>query len=327
MSKQKHNQLKVVLDKLAEKKMLVIGDVMLDHFIWGDVSRISPEAPVPIVQITSESIMPGGAANVSKNLTSLGLKTPIIGYYGDDTEGKTLVNLFEESQIETDGLVKTNLRTTKKTRIIAHNQQVVRVDRDPRDKYTDSDHADLHEKLEKIIPKVDGVIIEDYGKGVIDQDVINKTISLCKKYKVFCAFDPKMGNYFNISGCDLCTPNKPEAVDLAKRFHINLNNIEKDGQLLREKLDVKNLLITLGGEGMILLRKNQPAYRIATKAREVYDVSGAGDTVISTFTSSIVAGASPEVAAELANIAGGIVVGKLGTATVTRDEILDFLKK
>ncbi len=320
------NRLIKIIKKFSQVKVLVIGDVMLDQFIWGKVDRISPEAPVPVVEVRSESFMPGGAANVSINLKSLNVTTNIIGIIGDDLNGKVLKEKLRKSKIPLKGLVTLKKRTTtKKTRIIAHNQQVVRVDREDRIKLSAQDEKKFITKIKKIIPSYDAVILEDYGKGAITQNIINNVVKLAKQLKIYSSIDPKKGHDLSYEGIDLSTPNTEEAFYLGKINIKNFSSPQKHGDSLRSKLGLNHLLITLGEDGMALFTKDNKPYYIPTKAREVFDVSGAGDTVISVFTTAIAAKATPFEAAYIANIAAGIVVAKLGTATVTQKEILQVM--
>ncbi len=314
-----------ILRSFSKTKVLVIGDLMLDHFIWGKVTRISPEAPVPIVQVTQESEMPGGAANVAHNLNALGVSTSVIGFLGKDASGKILHSLLKKEKINTDGVIHSaELKTTQKTRIIAHHQQVVRFDRETPKDLAGKEEEKLLQTLHRLIPKHQGVILEDYGKGVVTQRVVHEVIALCRRRNIFCAFDPKTGHDLSFKGATLCTPNLEEARYLAKTFckKMDPKSLPQSGDTLRKGLGLEHLLITLGEGGMALFtRKDKPVF-IPTVAREVFDVSGAGDTVIAAFTAAIVAGATPVEAAHLSNIAAGIVVGKLGTAVASPKEIL-----
>lgn len=306
--------------RIPDIRILVVGDVMVDHFIWGKVDRISPEAPVPVVQVASESKMPGGSANVAHNLISLGAEVGLVGITGQDSNSKELIHLLRQKKIYTHGILSLPDRiTTKKTRIIAHSQQVVRVDwEQPQDLDVKTENLVI-KHLRKLIPLHDAVVLEDYGKGLMTQAVLDEAVRLCRQKGIFCSFDPKIGHDLNFKGVSLCTPNLQEASYLAKTHGIGA--MPENGGQLREALGVDHLLVTLGEKGMGLFSRDFSPYQIQAAAREVYDVSGAGDTVISVFTASAVAGAKPFEAAFLSNIAAGIVVGKLGTAVVTIPEI------
>jgi len=312
---------------MPESRIMVIGDLMLDHFIWGDVSRISPEAPVPVVEVQRESRMPGGAANVAKNLSSLGARSAVVGLVGRDLDGNSLEEVLKEDDIGTAGLIRAdNLQTTKKTRIIAHNQQVVRVDRDQTQCITAPYREQILSYIRHALHHYDAIILEDYGKGALDQGIISHTIDLCRQKGIYCAIDPKIGHDITFEGASLCTPNLHEARELARLLPEKIGELQSHGDELRSALGLDDLLITLGEDGMVLFSGNHTPFHIPTKAREVFDVSGAGDTVIATFVAAIASGATPCEAAEIANLAGGIVVGKLGTATTTIDELKLVLK-
>ncbi|EKD28022.1 MAG: RfaE bifunctional protein, partial [uncultured bacterium] len=235
--------LKKIINKFKGKKVLVIGDIMLDHFIWGKVKRISPEAPVPVVEVVSESYMPGGAANVAMNLNALGISTDIIGVFGNDSNGELLQKQLKKSKVNTKGMVKSSsASTTKKSRIIAHNQQVVRVDRDSKN-LTSDDEDLIIARVKKMVPLFDGVIVEDYGKGVISQHVFDEIIKVAKQNNIFTSFDPKMGHDILCAGIDLCTPNLEEARYLNKISSPNMPlDLPKQGEQLRENLGINNLL-------------------------------------------------------------------------------------
>jgi len=316
-------------------RILVIGDVMLDHFIWGGVSRISPEAPVPVVEFERESFMPGGAANVARNLAALNVFTEVFGMIGRDENGRRLKDLLSGQKIRCGGLLTNAARPTSvKTRIVAHQQQVVRIDRETRDGLNARLTGHLLAEIKTRLPKVDAVIVGDYGKGVVTQPLLNELKALCRARGVWLSFDPKPVHRLNLAGLSLITPNRKEAFEL-----VNLTdetrcpnpladrNLMLAAERLLNELRPAVLLVTLGESGMLLCQRGQQPVHIPTVAQEVFDVSGAGDTVIATFTLGIVAGASPLEAARLANHAAGIVVGKVGTATTTTDELLNSFQR
>jgi D-beta-D-heptose 7-phosphate kinase/D-beta-D-heptose 1-phosphate adenosyltransferase len=318
------------LHAAAKTRVLVLGDVMLDQFIWGSVVRISPEAPVPVVEFERESFMPGGAANVARNLTALGVSTEIFGAIGSDDAGHWLKKLLAGQKISCGGLLThAARRTSVKTRIVAHKQQLVRIDRETRDGLDAKLTGRLLAQLKSKLPQADAVIVGDYGKGVVTQPLLNEIKSLCRARSVWLSFDPKPVHHLNLSNLSLITPNRKEAFELA-----NLPDETRDANPLADKnlmlvaerllneLRPAVLLITLGELGMLLCRRGQKPFHIPTVAQEVFDVSGAGDTVIATFTLAIAAGASPLEAAILSNHAAGIVVGKIGTAITTSEELL-----
>ena len=319
-----------ILAAAQKSRVLVVGDVMLDQFIWGGVSRISPEAPVPVVDFVSESFMPGGAANVSRNLAALNVPTEIFGAIGNDDAGRKLQKLLGEQHIGCAGLVKNSARhTSVKTRIVAQKQQIVRVDRETRDSLNAKLTGRLLEALRLELQKADAVIVGDYGKGVVTQPLLNEIKSLCRARGVWLSLDPKPVHHLNLAGLSLITPNRKEAFELADLPDDTRNanpladkNLMVVAERLLNELRPAVLLITLGEHGMLLCQRGQKPFHIPTVAQEVFDVSGAGDTVIATFTLAIAAGASPVEAAILSNHAAGIVVGKIGTATTSTEELV-----
>ncbi len=319
----------------AKTRVLVLGDVMLDQFIWGSVARISPEAPVPVLDFERESFMPGGAANVARNLTALNVPTELFGAIGHDHAAEQLKKLLAEQKIGCAGLVTNSARhTSVKTRIVAHKQQVVRIDRETRDGLDAKLTAKLLAVVKAQLPKTDAVIVGDYGKGVVTQPLLNEIKSLCRARGVWLSLDPKPVHDLNLSGLSLITPNRKETFELAnlpdETRHANPladKNLMLAAQRLLIELHPAVLLITLGELGMLLCQRGQKPFHIPTVAQEVFDVSGAGDTVIATFTLAIAAGASPLEAAILSNHAAGIVVGKIGTATTTPEELLASFSK
>jgi D-beta-D-heptose 7-phosphate kinase/D-beta-D-heptose 1-phosphate adenosyltransferase len=310
-------------------RILVVGDVMLDQFIWGQVSRISPEAPVPVVDFVRESLMPGGAANVARNLSALQAATELFGLTGRDESARRLKRLLSEQRVGCRGLVVDPKRaTTIKTRIVAHQQQVVRVDRESRHPAESGVTNRLVQALAERLPSADAVIVGDYGKGVVTQPLLEALKRLCRPRGIWLSLDPKPVHLLELKDLSLLTPNRKEAFELAgvadgARSENPLRDarlVQMAKKLLRE-LRPALLLITLGDQGMLLCRRDQPPFHIPTVAQEVFDVSGAGDTVIATFTAAIAAGASPVEAAILSNHAAGVVVGKVGTATVLPQEL------
>lgn len=322
-----------VLAGARRARVVVVGDVMLDHFIWGTVARISPEAPVPVVDFERENFMPGGAANVARNLTSLQAPTELCGVVGRDPAGRQLQQLLREHHIGCAGLLALAGRTTSvKTRIVASKQQVVRIDRETRDGLKAALARRLIAALRAGISETAAVIVGDYGKGVVTQPLLDDIQGLCRAHGVWLSLDPKPVHRLGLSGLSLITPNRKEAFELADLPDETRNaNPLADANLLRAadgllaELRPAVLLITLGELGMLLCQRGQRPFHIPTLAQEVFDVSGAGDTVIASFTLAIAAGASPLEAALLSNYAAGIVVGKVGTATVTPAELMASL--
>jgi D-beta-D-heptose 7-phosphate kinase/D-beta-D-heptose 1-phosphate adenosyltransferase len=324
-----------LLSTAGRSRILVVGDVMLDQFVWGSVGRISPEAPVPVVDFERESSMPGGAANVARNLTALQVPTELYGVVGRDHAAGQLKRLLTAHHIGCRGLVASGSRPTSvKTRIVAQTQQVVRIDREARDAIDASLTRRLSSVLAEMIPGTAAVIVGDYGKGVVTQPLLEEIKTLCRKRGLWLSMDPKPVHHLNLSGLSLITPNRKEAFELARlpdetRHHDPLAdaNLMRVAERLLTELGPALLLITLGELGMLLCQREKPPFHIPTVAQEVFDVSGAGDTVIATFTLAIAAGASAIEAAILSNHAAGIVVGKVGTATVTLDELLASFKR
>ena len=323
-----------ILAGARRTRVLVVGDAMLDHFIRGSVARISPEAPVPVLDFESESFMPGGAANVARNLTALNVPTEFLGAVGRDQAARQLRGLLSDYRIGHRGLLSVRARTTSvKTRVVAHKQQVVRIDRETRDGLSSSLTRRLLEIVQSMIRDTAAVIVGDYGKGVVTQPLLDEIKSMCRSHGVWLSFDPKPVHHLDLSRLSLITPNRKEAFELAglpdeTRHHNPLadTNLIRVAERLLKNLQPVLLLITLGELGMLLCRHGQQPFHIPTVAQEVFDVSGAGDTVIATFTLAIAAGASPLEAAVISNHAAGIVVGKIGTATVASEEVLASFK-
>ena len=328
------NRVREILTAAAQTRILVLGDVMLDQFIWGNVSRISPEAPVPVVDFSHESYMPGGAANVAHNLSALNVATDLFSGIGDDTAGAKLKELLGEQRVGCDGLIALASRPTSiKTRIVAHQQQVVRVDREARHELSASDVQKLLRVLEQQIDAADAVIVGDYGKGVVTQSLLESVKVLCRDRGLWLSVDPKPVHHLNLAALSLITPNRKEAFELAgvSDGGRSANPLEDKSLMsvverLLNELRPAILLITLGDQGMLLCQRGQTAIHIPTVAQEVFDVSGAGDTVIASFTLAVAAGASPLEAAVISNHAAGVVVGKVGTAIVTPEELLASFK-
>jgi D-glycero-beta-D-manno-heptose-7-phosphate kinase len=314
----------------ARTRLLVVGDVMLDQFLWGSVARISPEAPVPVVDFERESFMPGGAANVARNLSALRAPTELFGVVGHDSAAEELKRLLDDCHVGCRGLARSGTRRTSvKTRIIAQKQQLVRIDRETRDGLTPGLARRIAAAVESQILGTAAVIVGDYGKGVVTQPLLEAIKQLCHPRGLWLSLDPKPVHHLDLHGLSLITPNRKEAFELANLPDETRNlNPLADANLLRvadrllNELRPALLLITLGEAGMLLCERDRKPFHIPTVAREVYDVSGAGDTVIASFTLAIAAGASPLEAAILSNHAAGIVVGKIGTATVTPEELL-----
>ncbi|MDP3921588.1 MAG: D-glycero-beta-D-manno-heptose-7-phosphate kinase [Candidatus Omnitrophota bacterium] len=322
-------QLKELIDLFRDARVLVIGDFILDQFVWGSVRRISPEAPVPVVKVERDSFMPGGSLNVANNIRTLGGTVYPCGVVGRDLEGRMLVKAMRREGIETGGVIyDSDRRTSLKTRIIAHSQQVVRYDRENTDDISKQACREILEFVKRKIDVVDVIVIEDYGKGVVQPLLLKEVTALAKRFCKPVLVDPKEKHFSYYTGVTAITPNRLEAYGVfengnAKRRE---SSIEQVGRSLVRKLKCQALLITLGEDGMALFEKNGQITKIPTAAREIFDVSGAGDTVMAAFSLCLAAGASMQEAARVANVAAGIVVGKLGTATVSPSELRAALK-
>jgi D-beta-D-heptose 7-phosphate kinase/D-beta-D-heptose 1-phosphate adenosyltransferase len=326
---QGHSPASEWIARFAGARVLVVGDLMLDEFIWGKVSRISPEAPVPVVDVTGESYYPGGAANVARNLRELGAATSLVGVIGQDAHGEHLSALLAACGIDTAGVqCDAGRQTTVKTRIIARHQQVVRVDRERIAPLTAGQRARALEYLDAALDRVDGIVVADYNKGLLDQDLADHLCRLARARGKVLAVDPHPHTSLLWQGATAIKPNRIEAFHASgMKLQPPLEPPTADRALLAaaEKLlrdwQPGCLLVTLGEQGMLLLTNGSPPHHIPACAREVFDVSGAGDTAIAAFTLGLVAGAGPLEAAELANHASSIAVAKLGTATVTPAEL------
>lgn len=309
-------------------RVLVAGDLMLDEFIWGRVSRISPEAPVPVVAVDRETFYPGGAANVARNLREFTDATEVFGLAGEDEPGKRLRELLAAGGIGTQGVVNRAGPTTVKTRIIARTQQVVRVDRELAEPAGPAQRKALLAALDTALPGADGVILEDYGKGFFDEELSGEIIRRARQAGCVVAVDPNPGNQLNWRGATVVKPNRHEAFAAAgipwsepASHPLEDKQLLKVGETLLAKWETDQLLVTLSELGMMLFTKDGRCHHTPTRAREVFDVSGAGDTAIALYTLALCAGATPVEAAEIANHASGVVVGKLGTATLTPAEL------
>jgi rfaE bifunctional protein kinase chain/domain len=317
-----------ILSAARSARIIVVGDVILDHFVWGRSTRISPEAPVPVVDVESESFMPGGAANVARNLASLGCQVAIFGAIGDDAAADQLCRLLVAEKIDMSGLIRSSRRhTSTKIRIVVGQQQVTRLDRETDSVLDGAARQALYRKMEKALVHADALIVADYNKGVVTQKLLNVVRRGCKR-KVWISLDPKPSHSVNLCGLSLLTPNRREAFQLADMPDDSRQTDPMEDRplllaaaKLLETLKPEVLLITLSELGMLLCVRGRIPVHIHTTAKQVFDVSGAGDTVIASFTLAMSAGASPLEAAILSNQSAGLVVGKIGTATVTPAEL------
>lgn len=309
---------------IRDRKIVVLGDVMLDEFVWGDVTRISPEAPVPVVDIRRESVHLGGAANVLKNLTALGAQACVIGVVGNDVAGERLrASLRQTSALQSDDhlVVDENRPSTVKTRIIAHSQLVVRADRELRTPVNGHTEERIVDALREAIETAEAFVVSDYDKGAVTPRILAEILPLAYG-RMPVLVDPKMRNLASYQPATLVTPNHHEALRMTGIEEDSDAGLHRAARLLLEKLKCDAVLITRGDRGMLLQEgSGEPVY-VETAAREVYDVTGAGDTVIATLAAALAAGATMFEAANLANKAAGIVVGKVGTATANAEELI-----
>ena len=317
-------RLEEILEGIRGKRIAVLGDLMLDRYIWGSVTRISPEAPVPIVDMESEQARLGGAANVAMNIRSLGGEPFLIGVTGSDNSGKNLRDMIAESGFITDGIVIDPSRpTTVKTRLIANNQHVVRIDRESRADISAEIQEKIFTVLKTYISSLDGIIIEDYNKGVVVNQLIGRIIKFLRIKKKIIAVDPKFHNFFDYKNVTVFKPNRKEAEEALGRKLATVKDIEKAGKQIRKKLNAEYVLLTRGELGMSLFGSGGKIYHTPTKAQNVADVSGAGDTVIATLTLAMAGGANMREAAALANFAGGVVCGYVGIVPINAVKLTD----
>ena len=317
---------KDLFDKFIGLQILVIGDVMLDAYIMGKVNRISPEAPVPIVSLENEDARIGGAGNVALNLLDLGAKPIICGVIGEDSSGDKLLNLFEKNGISTDGLVKSMARkTTVKTRVISNKQQLLRIDSESTFPLLESEEIKLNNTIQNIINQgVDGIIFEDYNKGVLTDSVIQNTIKIAKEKDIPTAVDPKKENFLSYRGVSLFKPNLKElkeGLNLNFDFNSNKELFEKGIEVLEEKLQNEISFVTLSENGVFIKNKTENYY-VPAHVRSISDVSGAGDTVIAVATLCLISGASTKQIAEISNLAGGLVCEKSGVVSISKNDLL-----
>ncbi|MCX6133207.1 MAG: D-glycero-beta-D-manno-heptose-7-phosphate kinase [Ignavibacteriales bacterium] len=312
-----NSRLQTLFENLAGKRVAVIGDLMLDRYFWGSVTRMSPEAPVPVVEVESESTRLGGAANVANNIASLGGIPFMVGVVGGDDSGKALTSIVAESGFRTEGILVDLARpTTVKTRVIAHHQHVVRVDREVKNDIDESVQSRLIDVLRRNAGSLDAIIIEDYNKGVVVKNFIREVIDFAVQNRIIITVDPKFHNFFEFKHVTVFKPNRKETEEA---LGVRLNDqasVEQAGRTLVERLNAQNVLLTLGERGMTLVEGDGRMTHVPTAARKVSDVSGAGDTVISTLTMVLAAGGSIREASMLANIAGGIVCGEVGIVPI-----------
>jgi D-glycero-beta-D-manno-heptose-7-phosphate kinase len=327
-------RLQRIFDRASSKRIMVIGDLMLDEFVWGKVGRISPEAPVPVVEVTGESFYPGGAANVARNLREFVDHVAVIGLLGKDRSGQQLHETLAEEKIDVSNAVEDEVfRTIVKTRIIARHQQVVRVDREQFVSPSPTQIAKVVAAARKNIPETDAIIFEDYGKGFLTNELVSQIARDAHEKGKLVAADPNPRHSIDWRGATVVKPNRAEAflaagIPWRDPDETPAEDVElrRAGEALLKKWEAKYVLVTLGEHGMMLFQQKEPPHYIPTKARQVFDVSGAGDTAIALFTLGLACEATPIEAAEIANHGSAIVVSKLGTATVARDELIASFK-
>ena len=317
-----------LIRRFQKARVLVVGDLMLDEFIWGDVSRISPEAPVPVVWERRHSFMPGGAANVASNIATLGGETLLCGIVGSDVASRQLKTLLKKRGVRLSYVMTDRRRpTTLKTRVIAQKQQLVRIDRECPDPLSGALFRQILSSVRKAIRKVDVVVLEDYGKGVVTPQLIREVAALAKKHSRILIADPKEDHFEHYRGVTMITPNRKEAYGAVGEKDTGRMPLQKVGQEILKRVGCKAVLITLGEDGMALFERRKNLIHIPTVAQDVFDVSGAGDTVVATFSTALAAGSTMVDAAALANVAAGIVVGKVGISAVTVRELSERIEE
>jgi rfaE bifunctional protein kinase chain/domain len=319
-----------ILKSFSEKRILVIGDVMLDRFLWGNVSRISPEAPVPVVEIEREELYPGGAANVARNLHPFARSVAVMGLTGSDREGEQLMEILSERGLNTDCIQSSGCNvTTVKTRVVARHQQVVRIDHEQRASLTKEQEDRAIEQIVQRLPELDAVIIQDYGKGFITQSFMDRVNEIADPEQTVITVDPNPNNPVTWRGVTAIKPNRNEAFGFTNQVESPLcdppskdKKLEQVAKSLFGLWETKHLLITLGEQGMVLCGEESTLMHIPSRAQEVFDVSGAGDTAIAIFTLALASGVEAREAAEISNLASAVVIGKFGTATLEPEELL-----
>ncbi len=317
-----------ITGRIGRARVLILGDVMLDEYLFGSVERISPEAPVPVVEVQSDKLLLGGAANVTANIRALDNEPILVGTIGADDAAERVQRLLGDKKVSSDHLVVDRSRqTTIKTRIIAHNQQIVRADREDRRDLDSAVEEEVYGRILAAIDSVQALILSDYGKGVITLSLLERVIALCLLKGVFLAVDPKETRFLHYKKVSVITPNHHEAGFAAGRRIRTEDDLLAVGNSLLEKLEARSILITRGAQGMSLFQRGVGPTHIPTFARDVYDVTGAGDTVIATFVSAVCAGADLIEAAIVSNAAAGYSVGQIGTATISRAQLRAELER
>ena len=325
ISNKRLNELKKGFDG---KRIAVIGDMMLDGYFWGDVKRISPEAPVPVLEVEDEFFRFGGAANVAYNILTLGGVPVPVGVIGKDNYGNIFSSLLKEKKIEASGIIVDNDRpTTTKTRVIANSQHVVRIDKESKAYINNKIESKISSFLESVVDRLDGIILQDYNKGILTPSLISKIISIANKKNILITVDPKFDNFFEYKNVTVFKPNRKETETVLGTRIKSDEDISSAGRNLLHKLNSEYVLLTLGEEGIAVFEKGDKERRMPTKARKVADVSGAGDTVISTLTIGLAAGADIYEACFLANYAAGVVCGEVGIVPIEKEKLFETVLK
>jgi rfaE bifunctional protein kinase chain/domain len=315
-----------ILNKFSDVRVMVVGDVMLDRYWWGTVSRISPEAPVPVVRMERMSLAAGGAANVAANIAGLGATPILLGALGDDAESLLIPDVLSTVGVSAGHLIKIPDRlTTVKTRIIAHSQQVARIDQESDLQLDAESQSSLLAAFESLVRSCDSIVISDYAKGVLTDGILSRIIAVAQQLQIPVLVDPKGKDYSKYRGATLITPNRTEAAEACGLEEDDQQMIEVAGDRLMKKLDLNSVLITQGERGMTLFRSGRKPYHLKTLARDVYDVTGAGDTVIGSLAVAVGAGADLELAADIANTAAGLVVEQVGTTAIEFKDLREAL--
>ena len=310
------------LENFSKVKVLVVGDIMLDRYWWGSVSRISPEAPVPVVHLQKTSLAAGGAANVAANIAGLTAEPFLVGMIGDDNESRLLPSLLNDSKISADYLIKLPKRQTiVKTRVVAHSQQVVRIDQESKLNLTDSEEQLIWKRIKDLVEVVDLVVVSDYNKGFLTEKLLKRLITTSLNNNKHILVDPKGKNFNKYYQATILTPNLREIAEASGIDEFEPDILEQAGKQLLLNLNLKALLVTQGEEGMTLLEKDKKSIHLSARARKVYDVTGAGDTVIATLAVAAGAGLSLAESSKAANVAAGIVVEQVGTSIISFDEL------
>lgn len=318
------SRLQELLEAFKTKRVAVVGDLMVDRYYWGTVGRISPEAPVPVVEVVEEQVRLGGAANVANNIQTLGGEPMLVGLIGNDHPGQVFIEILKERNLPSKGIVTDASRpTTIKTRVIAHAQHVVRIDNESKAECPEHIRHMIIDAVKYNIHELDAIIIEDYNKGVVTKDVIHELIAVARKYNKIITVDPKFNNFLEYKHVTVFKPNRREVEEAIGGRLKSVADVERAGKHLLEVLEAENILLTRGEEGMSLFEANGAITHIPTQAANVQDVSGAGDTVVSTLTMALASGATIHEAATLANCAAGVVVGSVGIVPIQPKELVE----